>query len=488
MRKRFEQQIQIGQLLIEDTELNPKEKAALNQLLAALKEIYSNKAYNERIFNLLEDHLMKNKKQTGRNGMNLWTIFVLSQVRLCMNTTYEVVHNMANNHMTLRQIMGIETGIGYERVTYDYQCIYDNVSMLSDDLIKQINAIIVEFGHKKVFKKKASTALHLKTDSYVVESNVHFPTDYKLLFDCARKSLDMVAKFKKKYSIKQWRKIKNWRSDLKGLMRELGKTSASGGKNKDQRLKQAAGNYLKKAYLLLKKLQNNTASLPQKDNKDIFNILLLEHFTALLEKHIDLVRRRLIKGEVIPHEEKMFSIFETYTEWVKKGKSRPNVELGKKLSITSDQHHLIVDYYILENEQDRDILIPTVDRITEKFKEITSWSVDKGYWKEENKAYLQQHVDEVNMPKLGNLNKSEKEEQNSHSFKRIKNKHSAVESNINELEHRGLDRCPDSGYENYKRYISLGICAYNLKKIGKKILENKAKAEKKKRLLYKQAA
>ena len=55
----------------------------------------------------------------------------------------------------------------------------------------------------------------------------------------------------------------------------------------------------------------------------------------------------------------------------------------------------------------------------------------------------------------------------------MKNKHSAIESNINELEHRGLDRCPDRGYLHYTTYIALGVCAYNLKKIGKKILENR---------------
>ncbi|MFT4567428.1 MAG: IS5 family transposase, partial [Saprospiraceae bacterium] len=55
----------------------------------------------------------------------------------------------------------------------------------------------------------------------------------------------------------------------------------------------------------------------------------------------------------------------------------------------------------------------------------------------------------------------------------------AVESNINELEHRGLDRCPDRGYKNYKRYISLGICAYNLHKVGKELQRQKVAAAKK---------
>ena len=80
---------------------------------------------------------------------------------------------------------------------------------------------------------------------------------------------------------------------------------------------------------------------------------------------------------------------------------------------------------------------------------------------------------DVVLPKLGKLNAKEKELEDSTKFKSLKNKHSAIESNINELEHRGLDRCPDRGYFHYMTYIALGVCAYNLKKIGKKILANR---------------
>ena len=59
-------------------------------------------------------------------------------------------------------------------------------------------------------------ALFLKTDSYVVESNVHFPTDYNLLWDSARKAIDTIEKFTKKYpSIEGWRKTYDWYKSLK---------------------------------------------------------------------------------------------------------------------------------------------------------------------------------------------------------------------------------------------------------------------------------
>ena len=93
--------------------------------------------------------------------------------------------------------------------------------MLNDEQAAELNNVVVEFGHCKVFKKKETTALLLKSDSFVVESDVHFPTDCNLLWDCSRKCLDMVSKFLKKYKgIEGWRKIGNWRYEMKGLMRE----------------------------------------------------------------------------------------------------------------------------------------------------------------------------------------------------------------------------------------------------------------------------
>lgn len=476
MRKRFEQQLFIGQLPISETKISSKSKNSLDELLAALKEIYCIEEYNEKIFSLLEKHINGQKKRTGRKGMDLWCIFVLAQVRLCLNTDYNTLHNLANNHRTLRQIMGIERSFGYDREEFSRQNIYDNINMLSDELITGINAIVVDFAHKEVFKKKESTALRLKTDSFVVESNVHFPSDYNLLWDCARKCLDAVSVFLGKYKeLGGWRKIENWHYEIKGLMRELGKASKSGGKNKQNRVEQATKRYLNKAGKLIKKLQNELCTFPVSDIHDVSLIISLEHFILLMEKHMDLVNRRLLLGEKIPHQEKMFSIFETYTKWINKGKSNPNVELGKKLAITTDQFDLIVDYILMNEEQDRDIVIELADRLLTKYN-IASWSFDKGFWRMENKELLALEVPKVIMPKLGKRNKAEEEEEKSRSFRRLKNKHSAIESNINELEHRGLDRCPDRGIHNYKRYISLGVCAYNLKKTGREILKQQRSA------------
>ena len=471
MRKRFEQQLALGQIPVEEVIIpTAKRSGKLPGLCAALKEIFITPEWNERVFKILDNKINSNKNKTGRPGMDLWQIFVLSQVRMCLNISYDELLHISNNDHLIRSIMGVETDYGPNNQEFKYQTIIDNISLLDDSAIKSINKIILEFGHE-VFKKKEAAPLCLKTDSFVVESNVHFPTDYNLLWDCFRKCLDTVSWFIDKYQdIPGWRKIRNWYTECKSMMRALGQASKSGGKNKDLHVRVAAKAYLSKVQALEKKLLKSIRNFPVENYIDLAKITGLEHFMLLLAKHIDLVNRRLIKGEKIPHEEKIFSIFEQYTEWITKGKLHPNVELGKKLAITTDQYNLIVDYYNMENEADSEIVLPLADRLLEIFK-IRSWSFDKGFWNKDNKLLLKDYIPELTMPKKGKPNKIEKQEENTCVFKRLKNKHSAIESNINELEHNGLNRCPDKGYPNFKRYIGLAVAAYNLQRIGKRLIE-----------------
>ena len=438
-------------------------------LVIALRELYKNKSHRDRILDILASKLIKGKPRTGRPGMDLWRLFVLAQLRLSKRLNYDELHLQANYNKLVRQVMGVEREAGFEEITFAYQTIVDNVSLLDDETIREINTVIVSFGQGEVFKKKEEEALQLKTDSFVVESNVHFPTDYNLLWDSARKCLDMIGKLDAKYGgLAGWRKLKNWRGRLKSQMRSLGKACSSGGKKKEERVKACATDYLHSSRLLSEKIQAGLHELPIVDVSDLSAVLLLESYHSLLNKHIDLVYRRLLKGEKIPEKEKMFSIFEPYTEWIVKGKLRPNVELGKKVNITTDQYHLIVDYQTMDHQSDSELVIALADRLRPVFK-IDSWSFDKGYWHPDNRALLEMVIPTVIMPKKGKCNKEESEREEAQGFKKLRRKHSAIESNIHSLETRGLSRCPDRGQVHFYRYIGWAVCAYNLCCIGRKL-------------------
>ena len=68
----------------------------------------------------------------------------------------------------------------------------------------------------------------------------------------------------------------------------------------------------------------------------------------MLIKQLDLVERRWLREEKIAHAEKIFSLFEPHTEFIKKGKLFPPVELGHKVLLTTDQHELILDYRVMD--------------------------------------------------------------------------------------------------------------------------------------------
>jgi IS5 family transposase len=478
MRKRFEQQYVIGQKRIEEVTVDIKCRDAFPKLILSLKKLYTTPEYNELLFCMLEDKIIKGKAKTGRPGMDLWMLFVLAQTRLCLNISYDRLHDLANNHSTFRQIMGIETDHTFKKIVIEYQNIIDNVILLDDATLLNINDIIVKMGHK-VFKKKATEALHLKTDSFVVESNVHFPTDYNLLWDSGRKCTDVIGYFLTKYTqIKGWRNLSYWYKQMKNKAREISQSS----KKSQDKKKKIVSEYLKKAKLFSQKTRKEKEDLPVMDEMDITFHYHLDYYLQMLDKHIDLLERRIIKGEIIPHSEKIFSIFETYTEWITKGKQHPNVELGKNVQITTDQFHLIIDYKVMEDQVDKSTVIDLADRILQKYL-VASWSFDKGFFTNENKELLSLFVNNLIMPKKGGLNKTEQEQEHQPTFKKLRNKHSAVESNINELECRGLDRCPDKGFKNFKRYIAIGICAYNLHRIGAELMR-----QEKDKLLHKKAA
>ncbi|HKG67322.1 MAG TPA: hypothetical protein VKA92_00525 [Segetibacter sp.] len=335
--------------------------------------------------------------------------------------------------------------------------------------------------------------MQLKTDSYAVETNVHFPTDLNLLWDSIRKSLDMIKKLLEISDIKGWRKIKHLRKSLKSLFRATSQHVFKG-KNEQQK-KQYVKQYLFEARLLKQRVEEviKNPPLTEGNEKQILTIIvLLEHYRQYITKFTDQIERRLIKEEVIAAEEKVYSIFEEHTEWISKGKLNKKTELGHLVLITTDQYSFIVDYKVMEKQKDAKQVSDLSERIKKNFAgtKIYSHSFDKGFWSKDNHSTLQQAaIEEVILPKRGRHNKEDKEREKTPTFKKLCNAHSAVESNINMLEHHGLNRCMDKGLRGYKRCVGLSVLAYNLHILGN-VLKAKdlAKEAKREKQHFKEAA
>ena len=156
----------------------------------------------------------------------------------------------------------------------------------------------------------------------------------------------------------------------------------------------------------------------------------------------------------------------------------PPVELGHRVLLSTDQHSLVLDYKVMEDSTDNQETKPLVDRLINRFGsgEIQSLSMDKGFSDMNMLPELQQLIPQIVMPKKGRRNQAEQERETSKQFKNLKRLHAAVESNINALEHHGLNRCPDKGLSGFKRYVGMGVLAYNLHRIGRALLEKQRQA------------
>jgi IS5 family transposase len=321
----------------------------------------------------------------------------------------------------------------------------------------------------------------LKTDSYALETNVHFPTDLNLLWDSSRKCIDVVKSLKEVCDLKGWRKIKHIRKSLKSQFRKTSHQVFKG-KNEQQK-KQSVRDYLHEAQVLLKRCQELMVNSVVAFGKEEIVIVLLQslsQYSSLVKKFIDQIERRLLKGESIPAAEKLYSIFEQHTEWISKGKFNRKVELGHLLLITTDQHHFIIDYKIMLGGKDVSQIESLSERLQQKFtgRKIYSHSFDKGFHSKDNFETLQQSgIEHVILPKRGKLNKEEKERESDKQFRQLRYAHSAVESNINMLEHHGLNRCMDKGLHGYKRCVGVSVLAYNLHHLGNILLTKERKLE-----------
>jgi len=490
MRKRFEQQLELGIHPISEVKLRLKSRHSLVNILRGLQYVFLDKELNEELFRSLEEKIQKGKRKTGRWGMSLWEIFVLGVVRMNLDIDYDELHDLSNEHESLRGILGVGRSDFRPGKEYELQTIKDNVGLLDEQTIYKLNALIVSGCHG-LLKKKASASrleLHLKVDSFVVESSIHFPTDLSLLRDALRKSIETIGYFQdKKCQLKGCREWKYWRNQIRTIYRWTSEIHRKKGKDYHPRLQKATNKYLKRSKQILAKIKSGQSELI--DFQSISGISSgvvvkkkkeLSYYIEMVDKHIDLVDRRILQGQTIPSSEKIYSIFENHVEWNSKGKSGKAVELGHNTVIASDQNGFILYGKVYEQEVDKQMTIQIGQELEKGYGEkenLASISFDKNFYSGPAEKNLEQTFRLVILPKAGAKSKREKEKEMLAEYHDLKKAHAKIEGNINELEHHGLNVCPDKGLANFKRYVAYGIVSYNLTKLGKMLNEEKRLAQ-----------
>ncbi|MCP4705806.1 MAG: ISNCY family transposase, partial [candidate division Zixibacteria bacterium] len=190
MRKIMEPQMTFGAVAIEEIEFDLKSRDEITKLLIGIQSMYSDKETKDAIFTVLMGLVPENvDPMNGREGMNLWKIFVLGMLKLNCNIDYDKLHELANNHKNLRLMLG-HSVLNWDD-QYALQTIKDNVALFTPEVLDEINQITVNYGHK-IVGKKADEGLRASCDSTVTETDVHYPTDINVLFDALRKIIILI--------------------------------------------------------------------------------------------------------------------------------------------------------------------------------------------------------------------------------------------------------------------------------------------------------
>jgi len=487
MRQVIDPQLKFGEQDISAIELDSKSRDDIPRILRGLQYIYTTVELREEVFAILAEVLPegtdgegKARADTGRPGMEQWKILVLGTLRLGLNADYDRILELANQHNTIRQMLGHSDWADERR--YSLQTLKENVRLFTPEILDRINQVVVRAGHQLV-KKSPDEGLNIRADSFVVETDVHYPTDINLLLDAVRKAIETCAQLCQDEDLSDWRQSAYNIKQLKNAYRRVQRLKRSTSKDPAKRearqaeIEQAHRDYLALAEDFLARARDTRAMLHI--GYDLPNILLtgLDTYIAHGERQIEQIRRRVLYGERIPHEEKVFSIFEPHTEWISKGKAGVPVELGLRVAISEDQHGFILYHQVMEKTTDDQIAIALVEQSCARFAEVRSASMDKGFHSPVNQAGLAKIIELPVVPKKGKRSAAEIERESDPQFIRLRRRHSAVESAINALEVHGLDICRDHGIDGFRRYVALAVLGRNLHRLGAILLEQEAARE-----------
>jgi len=493
MRKVIEPQLKFGEQDIGAIHLDPKSRDDIPQILRGLQYIYTTAELRKSVFAILEEVIPagvegKANPDTGRPGMEQWKILVLGVLRLGLNADYDRIHELSNQHNTIRQMLG--HGDWADQTTYELQTLKDNLRLFTPEILDRISAEVVRAGHTLV-KKSPEEGQNARCDSFVVETDVHFPTDTNLLYDAIRKVIETSADLCDTHALTEWRQsaynIKQFKKAYRVIQRLRHSTSKDEEKREAKRseIEEAHRTYLEQAEGYLERARNTRARLRIGCSVPSVWLEPLDGYMAHAVRQIDQIRRRVLRGEKIPHGEKVFSIFQPHTEWIVKGKAGVPMELGLRVCVVEDQHGFILHHRVMEKTTDDRIAVSIVQQTKARFPDLTGVSFDKGFHSLQNQTELTKILERVILPKKGKLSKADKEREHDPQFIRLRHRHSAVESAINALEVHGLDKCPDHGIDGFKRYVALAVVARNIQHLGAVLRRHE---EARKRGPYKKAA
>lgn len=475
MRIPHQKQLYLGCPSVTQVSLNHNCRDRMIPILRGLQYLYSQPKIRQQALDLItQDVVRESDAKRGRPGMTLWQILVLASVRLGCDCTYDHLQDLAENHNNLRHIMQVFQD--WKDEPFDWRRIRDNLCHVQPETIEKINHLIVAEGHRLV----PEAAETIRGDSFVAETNVHYPTESSLMLDGLQKILTLAPELASLLGARGWRQAKMLHKKAKRSAREIGRVKK--GRNYQTRLQAGYGKLLQITDMVLPRTQDlldeAMQSLPTCDDgfataeaANLLNALVYWH--AATTHVCSTARRRVMQGESVPNSHKLLSLFEPDTELLIRGKAGQPIQYGHKVLVIEDGLGFLCHYKVVPlGTDDRDVLLPEVTSLQQRLQgRIQRASFDRGFHSPDNQTRLAELITHPCLPKPGVKQSAEQTRQASIEFRQARQKHSGIESAIGALQSgNGLVRCRDRSSIGYARYVGMGVLGRNLLTLGKLLL------------------
>ncbi|GAF86509.1 unnamed protein product, partial [marine sediment metagenome] len=261
---------------------------------------------------------------------------------------FDALQDLADNHQQLRQMLQLGR---FDLKRYPRSTIHDNLIKLSPETIEKISQIVVGEGHR--FYPNAVSKV--RADTFLVQKNVHYPTDANLLFDGIRKTIELSVKLAENHGITGWRQHDYLMRKIKRTKRQIEKVARSKQKDKDAKLKKLYKELLDQINNIVERSLNTLSTfyaIKNLSNEPVSVfwagvISELQYFIAGTEYMYNLANRRVLQGQKIPNPEKVFSLFEPDTELINRGKVPHPIEFGHRVLVMQDSAGFIVHSQVL---------------------------------------------------------------------------------------------------------------------------------------------
>jgi len=471
MRKAFAKQTRLDCQRVTQVKVNLNCRDEIVPILRGLQHVYSQPQLRDEILALVAQDVNEHARgDRGRAGLDYWQIVVLAAVRLGCDLDYDKLQDLAEQHRALRQIMGV--GDWQENTDFNWRRIRDNVCLLKPETIAEISHCLVA----EAYQLCPDAVKKVRADSFVAETNIHYPTESSLIFDGVRKTVELCVKLCESFDIAGWRQHEHLLKKVKQTARQIGRISARKGGKYRERLAKQYRKLLARAAKILTRAAQTCETLENEYGFDFASMAQIAEIKVFIGRtaHVcGTARRRVIEGEKVSNGEKLFSIFQPHTQLYKRGKAGQPVQFGRLVLIYEDAAGFICHHHVMPRDaQDQDVAVEQTRRLQERVNgRIEEVSFDRGFHSPENQTALAAIVKHPCLPKPGVKQAAKQAAEASVTFHQARRRHSGVESAIGALQSgNGLMRCRDGTEVGFERYVALAVLGRNLHALGKLLI------------------